>query len=242
MSAQQVIDEMQSYTSDADGVFLQRFFKTGPGQYGEGDIFIGVRVPVIRKIAKTYKKLGLGELQKLLNSPIHEHRLIALVILTSQYDAAKTENVKQHLFDFYIKNVYSNRVNNWDLVDVSCYKIVGEHLFARKRDILLELAESNVIWCRRVAMVSTLGFLKKGDPSTTLELAELLWGDKHDLMQKATGWMLREMGKRVDGSLLISFLNEHAHQMPRTCLRYAIEHLSLKQKAEYMTAKTTVTP
>lgn len=242
MNAQHVMEEMQAYASDADGVFLQRFFKTGPGQYGEGDIFIGVKVPVSRKIATAYKKLPFEELQILLDSPIHEHRLVALIILTNQYSAARSDDIKQHIFDFYIHNVYKNRVNNWDLVDTSCYKIVGEHLFDRERDILLKLAQGNDLWQKRVAMVSTLGFLKNGDPSSTLELAELLWQDQHDLMQKATGWMLREMGKRVDGGLLATFLDEHAHELPRTCLRYAIEHLSPQQKTHYMNAKATLAP
>lgn len=239
MTAQQVIDALQMYASDTDGIFLQRFFKTAPGQYGEGDIFLGVRVPVTRRICAQYNNLPFSEMQVLLDSPIHEHRLAALIIMSSRYEKARTDTDKQNLFDQYIKNVYKGRINNWDLVDTSCYKIAGEHLFERDRSLLFTLAQSDQLWEKRVAIVSTFAFIRKGDPSTTLALAELLWADQHDLMQKATGWMLREMGKRIDVKLLTDFLDAHAHELPRTCLRYAIEHLSKNKKEQYMRAKDT---
>lgn len=227
---------MQQHASAADAVFLQRFFKTGEGQYGAGDVFIGVRVPKIRLVAKQYKDLPPTEIQKLLDSKVHEHRLAALIILTLQYPKASAVQ-KQAIYMLYLNNVYLGQINNWDLVDISAPQIVGEYLQNRPRDILFELAKSDDLWQRRVAILSSFTFIKAGQPDTCLELAEILLHDSHDLIQKAVGWMLREIGKRNGRRILLNFLDRHAHEMPRTMLRYSIEHLSPAQRAKYMQQK-----
>ena len=234
MTAQEVQNELQKYASDHDALFLQRFFKTAEGQYGYGDVFIGVRVPQTRKVCKQYQHLPLVEIQKLLDREIHEHRLAGLIILTFQYPKAD-ESTRQDIYDLYMKNVYKGRINNWDLVDLSADKIMGEHLKDRSRDILFKLAKSDKLWERRVSILTTFAFIKKGDPSTTLEIAEVLLHDKEDLIQKAVGWMLREVGKRCDEALLTDFLDQHAYNMPRTALRYSIERLSPETRRHYMT-------
>ncbi|GAA1441336.1 DNA alkylation repair protein [Leifsonia poae] len=221
-----------------DAVFLQRFFKTGPGQYGEGDVFIGVRVPQTRAVAKQFSALGLGEVEKLLDSEVHEHRLAGLIILNRLYEVAsrpRTHDPAQldRIADFYLRAVRRGRVNNWDLVDGSAEFVLGEHLVDRPRTVLFELAESDVLWERRVAVLSTFAFIKHGDATTTLELAELLLDDREDLMHKAVGWMLREVGKRVDIGALLWFLDANAARMPRTMLSYATEHLTPEQRADY---------
>jgi len=236
LTAAEVSKALQIHAKADDAVFLQRFFKTGAGQYGEGDVFIGVRVPMTRAICKQFKGLPLPEVQKLLNSKVHEYRLAGLILLATAYPRA-TEPERQKIFDFYLKNVYAGRVNNWDLVDTSAEFIIGAHLVDRPRDLLLKLAKSDKLWERRVAMLSTFQFLKHGDPSTTLAVAEILLHDPHDLIQKAVGWMLRETGKKVDEALLIDFLEKHAATMPRTTLRYAIERLTPVQKQRFMQMK-----
>ena len=236
MTAKDVKDALAKHGNVDDAVFLQRFFKTGPGQYSEGDQFIGVRVPAMRRISKEFKDIPLAEVQKLLDSPIHEHRLAAVVILSYKYPKAN-EGDKQAIYDLYIRNVYKGQINNWDIVDVTAPGVVGVHLEKRPRDELYKLARSNDLWQKRVAIISTLRFLQKGDPSTSLDMAEILLHDEHDLIHKAVGWTLREVGKRVDEQLLTGFLDKHAHDMPRTALRYSIERLSPEQKARYMAAK-----
>jgi len=238
MTAQDVQIALQEYASDLDAVFLQRFFKTAEGQYGFGDVFIGVRVPQTRIVCKQFQDLPLPEIQKLLDSVVHEHRLAGLIILTIQYAKVDDPN-QQDIYDLYLKNVYKGRINNWDLVDLSAYKIMGVHLINRPRDILFDLAKSDKLWERRVAIVTTFAFIKRGDPSTTLDIAESLLHDSEDLIQKATGWMLREVGKRCDEELLTDFLDKHAHDMPRTALRYSIERLSPDKKRHYMRLKPT---
>ena len=225
MTATELITALQERASAADAVFLQRFFKTGEGQYGAGDVFIGVRVPKTRLVAKQFKDLSPTEIQKLLDSKVHEHRLAALIILTLQYPKASAAQ-KQAIYELYLKNVYQGRINNWDLVDISAPQIVGEHLQNRPRDILFDLAKSDDLWRRRVAILSSFAFIKTGEPDTCLKLAEILLHDNHDLIQKAVGWMLREIGKRNGRQILTDFLDRHAHEMPRTMLRYSIEHLS----------------
>lgn len=217
---------------------LGRFFKTGEGQYGAGDKFIGVKVPQTRQVCKQFADLPLPEVQKLLDSPVHEHRLGAVIILANRY-AKGSPLDQQATFDFYLKNVKAQRINNWDIVDVSCEYVIGAHLVGRPQPtkILRQLAASDNLWARRVAMVSTFAFLKKGEPAPTLEMATMLLHDKHDLLQKAVGWSLREMGKRVDEQLLTAFLDQHAHNMPRTALRYAIERLSPARRRHYMQLK-----
>lgn len=235
MKAEDVKAMLQAYTSDADAVNLQWFFKTGPGEYGEGDQFLGVRVPMIRKVCKEFRQLSLGEVQKLIESPLHEHRMAGLIILTLQYPRASNQ-AKNDIFDLYMQELTKRNINNWDLVDVTCRQIVGEHLQG-DRGQLYELAKSNNLWERRVSIISTFAYIAKGDPSTSLELAELLLYDKHDLMHKAVGWTLREVGKRCDRQLLLDFLDQHAATMPRTTLRYAIEHLPEAQRKHYATLK-----
>jgi len=235
MKSSQVIDELQTYASDADAANLAWFFKTGPGQYGEGDQFIGIKVPNIRKVAKEYRVLPLAEVQKLIESPIHEHRMTGLIILTMQYP---TSSDKQAIFDVYIEQLKKRNINNWDLVDVTCRAIVGEHL-RENREMLYVLAKSDNLWERRTAIVSTFAYVATGDPSTSLDLAELLLYDTHDLIHKAVGWTLREVGKCCDRKLLTDFLDIHAADMPRTALRYAIEHLPEPMRQHYLGMKYT---
>lgn len=232
MTAEEAKKALQIYSSDADAVNLQRFFKTGPGEYGEGDQFIGVKVPKIRRVCKEYRELPLAEVRKLIESPIHEHRLAGLIILTLQYPRGSSQ-VKKPIFDLYMSELMRGNVNNWDLVDVTCRHIVGEHLRNDRRR-LYELAKSENLWERRVSIISTFAYISQGDPSTSLELAEQLLRDKHDLMHKAVGWTLREVGKRCDRQLLLGFLDNHAATMPRTALRYAIEHLPEVTRKKYL--------
>lgn len=227
---------LQKHASVDDAAFLQGFFKTGEGQYGAGDVFIGVRVPATRTVCKQFRDLPLGEIKKLLASPVHEHRLGAVILLDAQYKAGD-EQTKQFVYDLYMQAVHDGQVNNWDIVDSSAPYIVGRHLLDRPRDVLIKLAQSDLLWERRVAALATFWFLKEGDPSTTLEIAEILLRDSHDLIQKAVGWMLREMGKQVDTKLLTQFLDKHAHEMPRTMLRYSIEKLSPAQRSHYLALK-----
>ncbi|MBI5357649.1 DNA alkylation repair protein [Candidatus Saccharibacteria bacterium] len=229
MKYEDFVAELAKYADDQISAHSSRFFKSGEGEYGEGDQFIGVRVPITRKVCKDFKDLPLGEVQKLLDSPIHEHRLAAVIILTDQFQ----KNQKQ-VYDFYLKNVYSGRVNNWDIVDTSAHKIVGPYLLDRPRDLLFVLAESENIWQRRVAVISTFYFIKLGDASTCIEIAEKLLNDDHDLIHKAVGWMLREVGSRDGEEILLDFLNKNAVHMPRTMLRYAIEKLPENKRQYYL--------
>ena len=238
MNAQDLELSLKKYADEKDALFLQRFFKTGKGQYGEGDIFIGVRMPQLRLVCKQFSDLQLREVQKLLNSKVHEHRMAALIILRLQYRLS-SEQKKDSIYNLYLKNVYRGRINNWDLVDASAPYIVGDHLMNRSRTILFELAKNNDIWQRRVAVLGSFAFINEGDSTTTIELAEQLLQDRHDLIQKAVGWSLREVGKRSDRAILIHFLDQHAHEMPRTMLRYSLEHLDAKQRAYYMSLKSS---
>ena len=197
------------------------FFKTGKGQYGEGDRFLGVRVPLQRKVAHRYLHLPGKEIARLLRSPIHEHRFTAAEILVAQYERA-SEKESQEIFNFYLAE--ARRFNNWDLVDTSAPYIVGRHLQTRPRSVLYRLAKSENIWERRIAIVSTLTFAKQQDVEDVFGIAAVLLRDKHDLIHKAVGWALREAG-RVSRTRLLAFLRGHYQEVPRTTLRYAIEHL-----------------
>jgi 3-methyladenine DNA glycosylase AlkD len=237
-TASQVQADLAAIADAEDAAFLQRFFKTDPGEYGAGDQFIGVRVPQVRAVAKRAGSLPLSEIYVLLDSPVHEHRLAGLILVNTavaQASAARTRDdaERERLALFYLAAVRRGRVNNWDLVDASAEFVLGEYLYDRPREVLVELAESEVLWQRRVAVLTTFGFIKHGDASTTLELAERLVDDRVDLMQKAVGWMLREVGKRVDRALLIAFLDANAGRMPRTMLSYATEHLERDARAGY---------
>lgn len=208
----------------------QRFFKTGPGEYGEGDVFRGIRVPVLRQTAKKFKSLSLEDTTTLLHSDFHEDRLIALLIFVLKYQKG-TEVEKQSIYDIYLSNTLY--INNWDLVDSSAHKIVGPHLEDRDRSILYTLAKSELLWERRIAMMSTFYFIHKDDYEDALQLAELLLHDKEDLIHKVVGWMLRELGKR-NFDLEDAFLEKHYKSMPRTMLRYAIEKFPEDHRQAYL--------
>lgn len=217
-----------------------RFFKAYPGGYSEGDQFLGCTVPATRLVAKEFYGLPLEELDTLIRSPWHDDRLLALIILVRQYQ--RGDETKQHaVYDFYLAHTVN--INNWDLVDTSSQFIVGSYLENRPEQlvVLRKLAASENLWERRIAMLATFDYIKKGSADTALIIAEQLLHDKHDLIQKAVGWMLREIGKRVDRGVLLQFLDKHAGTMPRTTLRYAIEHLSPEQRKRYMQRKTSLT-
>ncbi|SEG20802.1 3-methyladenine DNA glycosylase AlkD [Halpernia humi] len=204
--------------------FFPKFFKTGKGEYGEGDEFIGVTVPEQRKIAKEYyKKISILELEELLSSKIHEHRLCALFMLISKYEKSKNYTEKQEIVEFYLKN--KNQINNWDLVDASCYKILGSYCFDYQKDEILDsLSAEENLWSKRMAIVSTMHYIKKGKFHLTKKFVLKNLEHPHDLMHKANGWLLREMGKKNEQELL-GFLEKNYQKMPRTTLRYAIEKL-----------------
>lgn len=234
MTAKDIADELNALENPADAAFLQRFFKTGKGQYGEGDVFIGLRVPQTRVIAKKYRDLPLLEIEKLLDSPIHEHRLCAVIIMTERAKRAKDDSEKEDLYQLYLRR--SDRINNWDIIDISCGHVVGGYLLDKPRDPLYKLVKSKVMWERRIAIISTSRFIADGQVDDTFELAEKLLRDDQDLIHKATGWMLREAGKR-DELRLKDFLDQYAAVMPRTMLRYSLEKLHPADKAHYMAAK-----
>lgn len=234
----QLLEQLRSFVLPEKALFYPKFFKTGPGEYAEGDKFLGVTVPNQRRLAKAYyKRLTMGETIRLLQSPWHEERSTALFILVLKYQKGEPQT-KTHIFDVYMDN--TQFVNNWDLVDSSADRIVGDWLqnSPYKMKVLMKLAASESLWERRIAMLSTFYYIKQGSPDEALVIAEKLLHDEHDLIQKAVGWMLREIGKRVDVSVLITFLDQHAATMPRTALRYAIEHLSPETKKHYMHLKS----
>jgi len=216
---------------------LSRFFKTGKGQYGEGDIFLGIPVPEQRKVAKKHINLSLNDLQELLNSKIHEHRFTALLILVSKYRKAE-ESLKEEIFCFILKN--TENINNWDLVDLSSPRIIGDYLLNREKSILYKLAKSTSLWERRISIISTFKFIDNNDFKDALKISELLLHDEHDLIHKAVGWALREIGKR-NQNLEEKFLNKHYSYMPRTMLRYAIEKFDEKKRQNYLNKNTTLT-
>ncbi len=233
MTAKEIESELNSYEDPVRAAHSQRFFKTGKGQYGEGDIFIGLTVPQTRLVCKKYNSLPINEIEKLLESPIHEHRLAAVIIMRHQAERANSV-LRKSLYDLYLKR--TDRINNWDIVDTSCHKIVGEYLSDKDRAILYKLARSKQMWERRIAIVSTAHFISKNDLDDTFRLAEILLNDKEDLMHKATGWMLREAGKK-DEARLKELLYKYAPTMPRTMLRYSLERLHPADKAHYMKMK-----
>jgi 3-methyladenine DNA glycosylase AlkD len=237
MSAKQVITDLKALASVGKAAELQRFFKTGPGDYAEGDIFIGVVVPKTRKVAARYKDLPITEIAKLTNSDIHEVRLCGLIILTNQFKRSKEVNERKKLFNYYLKELKAGNVNNWDLVDVTA-PTLGEYLLQLEDPmaVLNKLAKSKSLWERRVSVVFTFAFLRAGDLEPTYEMAERHLGDKHDLMHKAVGWLLREMGKR-DPGLLRTFLQEYCAEMPRTALRYSIEKFSESERRKWLLTK-----
>lgn len=215
---------------------LMRYFKTGKGGYSAGDVFVGLTVPQSRIIAKQFSTLSLSDVDQLLNSGIHEERLIALFVLTSQYEKGDKES-RTKLYHFYLAHTHG--INNWDLVDASAHKILGEYVAVycttqEARDVLHALATSDNLWEKRIAIIATFAFLKRKNSILSLEIAEILLHDSHDLIHKAVGWTLREVGKQVCREELEEFLVKHYHTMPRTTLRYAIEHFPEEKRKRYL--------
>lgn len=225
--------ELKSKASSEKAKILKRFFKTGPGEYGEGDIFLGLKVGDSREIAKKYQNLSLKETEKLLHSKIHEERVVALLILIHKFQT-DNKRLEEKVFKFYLKN--TKYINNWDLVDLSAHKIIGEYLRDKSKAILYKLAKSKNIWERRIAIMSTFQFIKNNEFKETLKISKLLLKDEHDLIHKAVGWGLREVGKK---SLVVEekFLKTHYKKMPRTMLRYAIERFPEKRRQAYLKGK-----
>ena len=234
MSATKVQKEIQALSNRGRAYDLQKFFQTAPGQYGEGDVFLGLTVPQVRSIAKENKGISQKEIEVLIRSKFHEVRLCGLVILTLQYKSAKQRKEKKSLFDLYMKAMNAGYINNWDLVDVTA-PIIGEYLIdTDDPNVLLhKLSKSKSLWQRRVSVVFTFAFIRAGDIEPTFEMAEKLLHDKHDLIHKAVGWALREAGK-LNGIALRKFLSAHSHEMPRTMLRYSIEKFSEQERKKWL--------
>lgn len=233
MSHQQVQKELRAKGDKQRADHSQRFFKTGEGEYGEGDKFLGLRVPEQRRIAKKYRQLPLEEVGHLLHSAYHEERLTALLILTYKYEKADADQ-RAAIYHFYMENL--DHVNNWDLVDSSAPKIVGAFLADKDRSVLYDLARSPDLWQRRVAMISCMYFINRYQFEDALHIAEILLEDDHDLIHKAVGWMLREIGN-MDREIEEQFLQKHYHGMPRTMLRYAIEKFPEGKRQAYLKGK-----
>jgi 3-methyladenine DNA glycosylase AlkD len=235
VSAERFVKELEAHRSPEELEKRRRYFKTGEGQYGEGDEFMGVRMGQVFALAKEFIEMPPEEIEKLLESPLHEVRAGALSIMDKQARRKRTpESRRKELFDLYLRR--TDRINNWDLVDVACPYVVGGYLFDKPRDVLYELARSESLWERRTAIVSTSYFIKQGDLDDTFEIAALLLDDEEDLIHKATGGWLREAGK-MDRQRLLRFLDRHAATMPRTMLRYATEHLDKEQRTHYLNMK-----
>ena len=220
--------ELKNRADPKKAKILKRFFKTGSREYGEGDIFLGIAVPEIRRLAKKYTTLRLEEVKRLLHSKFHEERLLSLLIMIDKF---QSENNKEKIYNLYLKN--TKHINNWDLVDLSAYKIVGAYLADKPKDDLYKLAKSNCLWERRISIISTFYFIKNNKFKETFKIAEILLEDDHDLIHKAAGWMLREAGKR-DLKSEKAFLDKYYKKMPRTMLRYAIEKFPEKERARYL--------
>lgn len=226
-----LIKEIQSLANPKRAKIMQGFFKTGSGEYGQGDIFLGLTVPQQRQIAKKYTSLPLVKIQTLLKNKIHEYRLIGLLILGDKFKKSKSEEEKGDIFNFYIKNI--KYVNNWDLVDLTAPNIVGEFLFDKKKNILYKLSESENLWEKRISIIATFNFIRKAEFKDALRISEILLKDNHDLIHKAVGWMLREIGKK-DQVTLEEFLKTHYKNMPKTMLRYSIEKFPEDLRKKYL--------
>jgi len=208
----------------------QRFFKTGKGEYGEGDIFLGIRVPLLRRLVKKYGGISIAEVRKLLHSKFHEERLLAVLMLVQLFKSAD-ESVQKQVYDLYLEN--TEFINNWDIVDISASNIVGAHLYEKDKAPLYDLVQSKNLWERRISIISTFYFIRQNEFDDTLKLAKILLNDKEDLIHKAVGWMLREVGKR-EIEFEEEFLQEHYNIMPRTMLRYAIEKFPETSRKMYL--------
>jgi 3-methyladenine DNA glycosylase AlkD len=238
LNAKQFIERLDAHRSPAELKKYHRFFKFDEDKPDEGDVFIGVRMGQVFALAKEFIEMPLGEIEKLLESPIHEVRVGAVSIMDFQARSKKTtEARKKQLFELYLRR--HDRINDWDLVDRSAPYVVGSYLFDKPRKILYKLARSKNIWERRTAIVSTGYFIRQRDVADTFKIAEMLVADEQDLIHKATGWMLRASGD-IDRPTLLSFLDKHAAMLPRTLLRYAIEHLDKEQRAHYLGMKKAV--
>lgn len=233
MTEKELVECFELLADAEQAAFLQCFFKTGKGQYGEGDVFWGIRVPETRKIAKEFKKLSFDEVKKVLKNPVHEIRLCGLLILVEQFKKAKTEDQKK-IVDFYLSQ--TQYINNWDLVDLSCYNILGTYLLDKPRNILYSLAESKNMWEQRIAIISTWIFIRNNEFVDTLAISKMLLKHPHDLIHKAIGWMLREVYKR-DGDLILDFVKTHYEEIPRTALRYAIEKFPQDERKDILQGK-----
>jgi 3-methyladenine DNA glycosylase AlkD len=230
MKATEAKKELKCLASTEVASVSMGFFKSGPGEYAEGDVFIGVRVPMIRNVARRFKQLPLSEIELLLQSTIHEERLLALLIVVQ--NAMKGDDAyRKAVYELYCRNI--RHVNNWDLVDTSAPVVVGGYLRDKSRQPLVKFAKSSNLWERRIAIIATQHFIRLGEFEDTLKISKILLADGEDLLHKATGWMLREVGKR-DETLLIAFLDEHGSCIPRTMLRYAIERLSPEVRNAYL--------
>lgn len=235
MSITKPVAELRRMANPAKAKILQSFSKTGKGEYGAGDIFWGIPMPNERQLAKKYwQKLSQDDLDKLLRSKVHEQRLLALLVQVTQYQEGDTA-AKNRIYKHYLARTAF--INNWDLVDLSAPKIVGEYLLNKNRKILYNLARSKNLWKKRIAVISTFTFIKQGQARDTLAIVKLLLKDKHDLIHKACGWMLREVGKRCDETTLLEFLDQNCGHMPRTMLRYAIERLPRQKQLSYLNLK-----
>lgn len=231
--------ELEKLANPEKAKQLARFFKTFPGEYGEGDVFLGITVPQQREIVKQFQnETSLGDIQCLLNSEIHEYRLVALLILIEKYKKAskeKNEEEKEKIFEFYLKNAKKENINNWDLVDLSAPKIVGNYLLDKNKSILYKLAKSENLWEKRISVISCFAFIKENQFKDSIEISKILLNDKHDLIHKAVGWMLREIGKK-EIQVLEKFLKENKRYktMPRTMLRYSIEKFNKEERKRYL--------
>ncbi len=228
---------LRTHASSIRAEISQRFFKTGVGEYGEGDQFLGVTVPQTRKVARTFRDTSLPQIQRLIKSPVHEDRLLGLLMMVGQFQRAKSREERKKMIDVYLSLAHQGYVNNWDLVDTSAYHLVGAYVYEVPSDLLDRLAGSKALWERRIAIVATFYFICQGESEPTFRIAKRLLSDSHDLIHKAVGWMLREVGKRCSEKELEGFLDAHAHEMPRTMLRYAIERFSSAQRQGYLAKK-----
>jgi len=230
MTIQQIKKRLKQLANREKAEILQRFFKTGPGEYGEGDVFIGVKVPDLRKVAKDFRDIAIKDVIILLESAVHEERLLALLILVSKY-VKGNEIAKKEIYRLYLNK--TKFINNWDLVDVTAQHIVGDYLMDKNKDPLYNLSKSKDLWERRIAVMATFYFIKRGKYEWTLKIAKFLLNDKEDLIHKAVGWMLREIGKK-DMIIEETFLKQHYKEMPRTMLRYAIEKFPELKRQQYL--------
>ena len=230
MTAEIISTKLRKLADKDKAKLLQRFFKTGPGEYGEGDIFLGINVPAIRKLSKKHEGLPLEEAVRLLKSPFHEERLLALLLLVRLFSKGD-EALKKKIFDLYLN--HTKYINNWDLVDLTAPNIVGTYLLDKSREPLYSLVASNNLWKRRISILATLAFIRQDDFGDTLGISKTLLSDDRDLIHKAVGWMLREVGKR-SMTAEERFLREHCRKMPRTTLRYAIERFPEAKRKKYL--------